>query len=82
MSEADYYKPIDDLKAVAEVSTTKSRYQYYILNKYEVLLCGDVPRSESHQKTAQSTMRLQKISVTYFNKAHTATDHMVVVIES
>ena len=36
--KVDYYKSFDDLKAVAEVSTTKSRHQYYILNKYDVLL--------------------------------------------
>ena len=31
------YKTIEDLKTLAEVSTSKSLHQYYTLNKYDVL---------------------------------------------
>ena len=57
-SKRGVQQTIDDLKTAAEVSTTKSHHQYYILKKYEVLQCGDVKkllRRESHQKITQFT---------------------------
>ena len=48
-----YYKTIEDLKTVTEVSTSKSRHQYYILNKYEVLTCGDVEKLTKKRKSPE-----------------------------
>ena len=76
--KVDYYKTIDDLKAVAEVSTTKSRHQYYILNKYEVLLCGDVEKLIKKRKSPEDRpIYYATIEDTYdiINKAHIETGH-------
>jgi hypothetical protein len=35
-----YYKTIEDLKIITEMSTSMSRHQYNILQKYERLTCG------------------------------------------
>ena len=76
--KVDYYKTIDDLKAVAEVSTTKSRHQYYIFNKYEVLLCGDVEKLIKKRKSPEDRpIYHATIEDTYdiINKAHIETGH-------
>lgn len=76
--KVDYYKTIDDLKAVAEVSTIKSCHQYYILNKYEVLLCGDVEKLIKKRKSPEDRpIYYATIEDTYdiINKAHIETGH-------
>ena len=73
-----YYKTIDDLKAVAEVFTTKSRHQYYILHKYEILLCGHVEKLIKKRKSPEdSPIYSATIEDAYdiINKAHIATGH-------
>ena len=35
---------LEDLKLASQVSSSKSGHDYYILNKYEVLQCGDVEK--------------------------------------
>ncbi|KAK4328993.1 hypothetical protein Pmani_000629 [Petrolisthes manimaculis] len=63
---------------VAEVSTTKSRHQYYILNKYEVLLCGDVEKLIKKRKSPEDRpIYYATIEDTYdiINKAHIETGH-------
>ena len=73
-----YYKTIDDLKTAAEVSTTKSRHQYYILKKYEVLKCGDVEKLIKKRKSLEDRpVSYTTIEDTYdiINKARITTGH-------
>ena len=53
ISKEVYHKTIEDLKVVTEVSTRKSHHQYYILKKYEVLMCGDVEKLIKKQKSPE-----------------------------
>lgn len=73
--KVDYYKTIDDLKAVAEVFTTIHIINTSFLtsmNYFCVVMWRNVSRRESHQKIAQSN-----IEDTYdiINKAHIETGH-------
>jgi hypothetical protein len=73
-----YYKTIDELKTVAEISSSKSRHQYYILNKFEVLTCGDVEKLIKKRKSSEdSPIYYATIEDTYdiISKAHVATGH-------
>ena len=74
----EYYKTIEDLKTASQVSTSKSHHLYYILKKYEVLVCGDVEKLIKKRKTPEeSPMYYATIEDTYdiINKAHIATGH-------
>ena len=73
-----YYKIIDDLKRAAEVSSTKSQHNYYLLRKYEVLLCGDVEKLIKKRKSPEDCpVYFATIEDTYdiITKAHIATGH-------
>ena len=73
-----YYKTIEDLKTVTDVSNTKSRHQYYILNRYEVLTCGDVEQLTKKRKSPEDRpIYYANIEDTYdiISKAHIATGH-------
>ena len=73
-----YYKTIEDLKTVAKVSTKKSRHQYYILKKYEVLTCGDVEKLIKKRMSPEDRpVYYVTIEDTYdiISKAHIATGH-------
>ncbi|XP_066970659.1 transcription activator GAGA-like isoform X6 [Macrobrachium rosenbergii] len=73
-----YYKTIEDMKTVAQVSTTKSRHHYYILKKYEVLSCGDVEKLiKKRQSPEDRPIYYATIEDTYdiISKAHIATGH-------
>ena len=39
-----YHKTIEDLKTLNQNVVLKSRHDYYILNKYEVLQCSEVEK--------------------------------------
>ena len=42
-----YYTMVSDLKMASDDTHTKARQNYYLLSKFEILLCGDV---ESYKK--------------------------------
>ena len=46
----EYCKILEDLKTATEVSSTKSRHHYYILQKLEVLVCDDVEKLIKQRK--------------------------------
>ena len=46
-----YFKTIEDIKAANESSKKKSRHEYYVLNKYDILECGDVQKLIKNCKT-------------------------------
>ncbi|XP_064092787.1 uncharacterized protein LOC135205709 isoform X2 [Macrobrachium nipponense] len=76
--ESVYYKIIEDMKTVAQVTTTKSRHHYYILKKYEVLNCGDVEKLiKKRQSPEDRPVYYATIEDTYdiINEAHIATGH-------
>ena len=52
----DYYQTISELKLAAAPETKKSRHQYLLLSKYEILQCGDVEKVQvgKDQEQAQS----------------------------
>ena len=71
-----YYETIEDLKTITKVSTSKSRHQYYILKKYEVLTCGDVEKLIKKKKLPEDhSIYYATIEDTYdiISKAHIAT---------
>ena len=73
-----YYKTIEDLKTVTEVSTSKSHHQYYVLQKHEVLMCGDVEKLIKKWKSPEERpVYYDTIEDTYdiISKAHIATGH-------
>ena len=73
-----YYETIEDLKTMTKVSTSKSRHQYYILKKYEVLTCGDVEKLIKKKKSPEDhPVYYATIEDTYdiISKAHIATGH-------
>lgn len=74
----EYYKTIEELKAAAQVLSTKSRHQYYILKKYEVLSCGDVEKLIKKRKSpGDHPVYYATIEDTYdiVSRAHIATGH-------
>ena len=73
-----YYETIEDLKTMTKVSTSKSRHQYYILKKYDVLTCGDVEKLIKKKKSPEDhPVYYATIEDTYdiISKAHIATGH-------
>ena len=48
-----YYKTIEDIKATSDTLKTKSCYEYYLLNKYEILDCGDVQKHIKKRQTPE-----------------------------
>ena len=73
-----YSQTIEDLKNAAEVPKTKSHHNYYILNMYEVLQCGDVEKHIKKRKSPEDRpVYFATIEDTYdiITKAHIATGH-------
>ena len=73
-----YYETIEDLKTMTKVSISKSRHQYYILKKYDVLTCGDVEKLIKKKKSPEDhPVYYATIEDTYdiISKAHIATGH-------
>ena len=76
--KAVYSQTIEDLKNAAEVPKTKSHHNYYILNRYEVLQCGDVEKLIKKRKSPEDRpVYFATIEDTYdiITKAHIATGH-------
>ena len=73
-----YYETIEDLKTMTKVSISKSRHQYYIFKKYDVLTCGDVEKLIKKKKSPEDhPVYYATIEDTYdiISKAHIATGH-------
>ena len=73
-----YYTTIEALKSASNVSTKKSRQQYYILKKYEILKCGTVEKLIKKRKSTEDRpIYYITIEDTYdiISKAHIATGH-------
>ena len=73
-----YNMTIEDLKTASKVSTKKSRHQYYILKKYELLTCGTVEKLIKKRKSPEDhPIYYVTIEDTYdiISKAHIATGH-------
>ena len=73
-----YYKTIEEIKAASESSKTKSRHEYYLLNKYEILECGDVQKLIKKRQTPDELpVYYASIEDTFdiIKKAHVATGH-------
>ena len=69
---------IKDLKTVSKVSTKKSRHQYYILKKYELLTCGTVEKLIKKRNSPEDCLKYYvTIEDTYdiISKAHIATGY-------
>ena len=78
IAEEVYYKNIDDLTIAAEVSTTKSHHQYYIIKKYELLQRGDVEKHVKKRKSPEDhPVYYAIIEDTYdiISKAHITSSH-------
>ena len=73
-----YSQTIEDLKNAAEVPKTKSHHNYYILNRYEVLQCGNVEKLiKKRTSPVDRPVYFATIEDTYdiITKAHIATGH-------
>lgn len=73
-----FYKTVYDsshpLRKASERKNTKSRHEYYLLSKYEVLQCGDV---EKRQTPDEKPVYYVSIEDTFdiVKRAHVATGH-------
>ena len=73
-----YFTTINDVKVAAAQRKDKSRYQYYILTRYEVLECGDVEKLIRRRKTPDDPIKyFITIEDTFdaLKRAHIATGH-------
>jgi len=73
-----YNSTIEDLKLASQVSSSKSGHDYYILNKYEVLQCGDVEKLIKKRSSPEDPpIYYVCIEETYatIQRAHIATGH-------
>ncbi|XP_066964221.1 KRAB-A domain-containing protein 2-like [Macrobrachium rosenbergii] len=74
----EYFQIIEDIRTTSERKNTKSRHQYYLLSKYEVLQCGDVEKLIKKRQTPDETpVYYVSIEDTYdiVKRAHVATGH-------
>jgi len=73
-----YFKIIQEVKTAAESITSKSRRDYYLLNKYEVLQCGDIEKLiKKRRRPEDDILYYVSIEDTYniIKWAHFATGH-------
>ena len=73
-----YYKTVSDLRLAATTKTKKSRHQYYLLSKYEILQCGDVEKLiKKRESPEERPVYYVSIEDTYeiIKKAHISTGH-------
>ena len=73
-----YFTTINDVKVAAAQRKDKSRYQYYILTRCEVLECGDVEKLIRRRKTPDDPIKyFITIEDTFdaLKRAHIATGH-------
>ncbi|XP_068224298.1 KRAB-A domain-containing protein 2-like [Palaemon carinicauda] len=73
-----YFQMIEDIRRASERKNSKSRHEYYLLSKYEVLQCGDVEKIIKKRQTLyESPVYYVSIEDTFdiVKRAHVATDH-------
>ena len=73
-----YYQTISDLRLAATTETKKSRHQYYLLSKYEILQCGDVEKLiKKRESPEERPVYYVTIEDTYdiIQKTHISTGH-------
>lgn len=51
----EYYKTIEYVRKASEMKNTKSRHEYYLLTKFEILQCGDVEKLIKKRETDNDT---------------------------
>jgi hypothetical protein len=73
-----YNQTMNDLKLAANPETKKSRHQYYLLSKYELLQCGDVEKLiKKRESPDEHPVYYVTIEDTYdiIQRAHLCTGH-------
>lgn len=73
-----YNKTIDDLRSATQITATKSRQQYYILQRYEILQCGDIEKLiKKRINNDDPPLYYATLEDTFdiISKAHVATGH-------
>ena len=76
--KVEYYRIIESLKMTNQQSSSKTRHEYYLMTKFEVLVCGDVEKLIKKRNLAEdSPVYYATIEETYdiISRAHTATGH-------
>src|SRR5215470_15670143 len=71
-----YYEIIEQVKAALANDKTKRHEDYYLINKYEILQCGDVQKLIIKRKNSEeSPLYFATIEETYdiIRRAHIAT---------
>ncbi|XP_068247971.1 KRAB-A domain-containing protein 2-like [Palaemon carinicauda] len=69
---------IEDIRRASERKNTKSRHEYYLLSKYEVLQCGDLEKIIKKRQTLDETPGYYvsiKDTFHIVKRAHVATGH-------
>ncbi|KAK7096362.1 hypothetical protein V1264_005664 [Littorina saxatilis] len=78
LPKAVYFRTIEEVKAAFQ-KTTKSRHEYHLLGKFEVLRCGDIERLiQKRTDTAEeSILYYASLEETYdiVKREHEATGH-------
>ncbi|XP_068209311.1 KRAB-A domain-containing protein 2-like [Palaemon carinicauda] len=71
-----YFQMIEDIRRASERKNAKSRHEYYLMSKYEVLQCGNVEKIIKTRQTLGST-RVYYVSIEdtfdIVKRAHVAT---------
>ena len=78
LSRIDYEKIIQELKEASSITTKKTRRQYSLMEKYEVLECGDVEkliRKRASKELAPVYFVAIEDTHQVLNRAHLATGH-------
>ena len=80
LTKEEYFNLIEELKVAASRDKSKTRRQYYILMRYEILQCGDIEklikkRNEGYGE--EQTVYFAHIDELYdiVKRAHTSTGH-------
>ena len=80
ITQEEYFNLVEELKVAASRDKSKTRRQYYILQRYEVLQCGDVEKLIKKRNEAngeEQTVYYAHIDELYdiVKRAHTSTGH-------
>src|ERR1700729_3980893 len=73
-----YYTMMSDLKTASEDTRTKVRRDYYLLSKFDILLCGDVEKIiNKREDSSEPPLYYVTIEDTFdiIKRAHLATGH-------
>src|ERR1044071_1199213 len=80
LSKDEYFNLIEELKVAASSDKLKTRRQYYILKRYEVLRCGDVEKLIKKREEGvgeEQTLYFAHIDELHdiVKRSHTSTGH-------